>query len=111
MPYNSFTFEITANNQAEGTLVVEGGNLVSAMMQTEAVGAGNAEFYGQILLFSTDTPTPVPIALLASGYFGASVSIGWTGRIPMEPTYGVLARIFSESGQPVRCTVCTEETP
>lgn len=107
MPFTSFTFAAIAGNQAETLLTVESGILDSVMLGNERPDTGNAEFYGQVLLVSTDAPAPVPIAILASGYFGASVYIGWTGNLPMEPTYAVLARIFSESASPVRCTIGT----
>ena len=109
MPYTSFTFEVVALNRAEHTLIVDTGILDSVMMGPERTGTGNAEFFGQIFLVSTETPSPVPIAILASGYFGASVFIGWTGTLPMERTYGIMARIFSQSGFPVRCTIGTHE--
>lgn len=109
MPFNSFTFAVAANDQAQDILTVEGGDLVSVMLGPEAPGSGNAEFYGQILLASTEVPNPIPIAILASGYFGASVLIGWTGSILMEPTYAILARVWSPSANPVRCTVATQE--
>lgn len=108
MPYNSFTFAVAANDQARATLTIEKGHLSAVMLGPERAGSGNAEFFGQIFLASTETPTPLPIALLASGYFGASCYIGWTGRIKIEPTYAIHARIFSPSAIPVRCSVVTD---
>lgn len=109
MPYNSFSFHVVAFNQAAHLLTVESGILDTVMIGPEHPGTGNAEYYGQLLLVSTETPQPVPIAILASGYFGASVYIGWTGAIPMEPTYAIQARIWSENTIPVRCTIGTHE--
>lgn len=109
MPYNSMTLEVGITNQAQEILSVEGGRLVAVMMGPERTGSGNAEFFGQIFLASTEIPHPVPIAQLAAGYFGASVFISWTGSIIMQPTYAVFARIWSVSAIPVRCTMITEE--
>lgn len=111
MPFTSFTFAVVAYNQANDLLTVERGMLDSVMLGPEHPGTGNSEYFGQILLVSTETPQPVPVAILASGYFGASVYLGWTGSLPMEPTYAVQARIWSQNTIPVRCTVGTHEGP
>ena len=111
MSFTSFNLAIGVTNQAQELLTVEGRHLVSAMMGPESAGAGNAEFYGQIFLASTESPTPIPISLLTSGYFGASVFIGWTGSIIMQPTYAVMARIWSQSDQVIRCTILTQDGP
>lgn len=110
MPYTSFTFEVVAGNQAEASKTVESGFVASVMMNPERVGTGNAEYYGQIFIATTETPRPHPVALLASGYFGATSYIGWTGRIQLDPSYVVLARVYSESAIPVRCSIITQES-
>lgn len=108
MSLNSFTFAVGALNYGEGSLVVENNDLVSVCLTPERTGTGNAEYWGELFLASTDTPLPLPIAFLASGYFGASHYIGWTGRIAMQPTYAIYARIWCENPIPVRCSVLTE---
>jgi hypothetical protein len=109
MPFTSFSFAVDHTNQAEDLILLENGILNTVMLGPEHIGTGNAEYYGQVLLVSSETPKPIPIAILASGYFGASVYIGWTGAIPLEPTYGIMARIWCENTIPVRCTVNTHE--
>lgn len=108
MGYNSFTLAVAANDQATDLLTVEDNRLVSVMLMPERTGSGNAEFFGQIFIVSTETPNPIPLAYLASGYFGASLPIAWTGSITLQPTYAIQARIFSASTIPVRCTILTE---
>ena len=107
MPFNSFTLNCDVTRQAEDILVVEGGWLEAVVLMCEAHQTDYAEFYGQILLASTDTPTHVPIALLAADYFGGSFGVAWTGRIKMEPSFAVVARIYSPNTDPVRCTILT----
>lgn len=109
MPYTSFTLTVVADNQARALLSIEKGILNSVMLIPERTGTGNAEYFGQVLLVSTEAPEPVLIALLASGYLGASSPIGWTGAIPMEPTYAIQARIYSQNTIPIRCTIGTHE--
>ena len=108
MSYTSFTFAMVGVNFAQDFLTVEDGDLVAVSISPTAIGTGNAEFYTQLFIASTEPTEPIPIAFLASGYFGASVHVGWTGRIKMQPTYSVLARIWTESAIPVRCTILTE---
>lgn len=109
MSFNSFSFAVDVANFGQDSLTVENGDLVSVCMTPERIGTGNSEYYGMIFIASTETPEPIPITLLASGYLGASNYIGWTGRIRMQPTYSILARIWSENPIPVRCSVVTEE--
>jgi hypothetical protein len=87
---------------------VEKGHLISVMLGPERIGTGNAEYYGQVFLVSTEAPHPVPISILSAGYFGASVYIGWTGKIKLEPTYAIHAYVWSPNTIPVRCTILTE---
>ena len=108
MGYNSLSLTALLDNYAEELLTVEDNRLVSVMMGPERRGTGNAQFYGQILLTSTEFPEYVPISILAADYFGASIYIGWTGSIIMQPTYAVLARIWCVNPLPVRCTILTE---
>lgn len=108
MPYNSFSLEVDHTDQAQESFRIESGFLEAVTLGPTRTGSGNAEFYGQILLASTEIPTPVTVALLASGYFGASVAISWTGRIRMEPTFAIVARIWSASAIPIRCDILTD---
>lgn len=108
MPFNSIPIAIIAMGQRVETFTIEHGYLEAVMLGPEIAGTGNAEFFGQVFLASTETPTPIPIALLCSGYFGASCFIGWTGRILIEPTFAVHVRIFSESLDMCRLNILTD---
>lgn len=108
MPYNSFTLTVDHTDQAQESFRVESGFLEAVSLGPSTIGSGNAEFYGALYLVSTEIPTPVTVAILASGYFGASHQISWTGRIRMEPTFAIMARIWSPSAIPIRCDILTD---
>lgn len=55
-----------------------------------------AHAYGQIFIATVETPRPTPRIILASGYFGYGVLIGWTGSIQMEASDCVYALFYSQ---------------
>lgn len=111
MPFNSFSFANEGLSYGQRLLTVENKILTGVNMGPETVGTHASEYYGQILIISTDTPTPVPLILLASGHFGAMDFISWTGRIRMDPSYAIMARIWVDGAVPARCTVLVEDLP
>lgn len=96
MPYSSFSLT-TAAGQAHTAHTVESGILESVMVAPEHTGIGNAEAYAELYIGTTETPDPTPVAMLASGYIGASHPIGWTGQIVMEPSFCILVRIWCQT--------------
>jgi hypothetical protein len=66
MPFTSFTFFVDHTDQADDLILLEEGILHTVMLGPEHIGTGNAEYYGQLLLVSSETPKPIPIAILAS---------------------------------------------
>lgn len=76
---------------------VENGTLQGVSIYPESIGTGVAENYGIIELLTYENPEPIPILLLASGYFGASLSITWTGRITLEPALAVRGVIWANT--------------
>jgi hypothetical protein len=62
--------------------------VVSAVMN-------GARIYAQIWLSNVDTPVQTPLFILAQGYMGEDISIGWTGHLPLTPSDYVLTRFTS----------------
>lgn len=109
MPFIQFPISVGAPlYQARETQLLERLFISSASLLPENTGIGQAEAYGQILIVSCDAPEPVPVAILASGYLGASVIIGWTGRIKMDISFGIQARVWCNTPFTFRCSVLTE---
>lgn len=108
MPFNQYPVEITASAYVDDVFIVENGSLVGVMLAPEVSGTGIAENYAQLYLASTDTPTPIPILQLASGYFGADYSIAWDGRIKLDPAMAILVRVWSHRTFRFRLSIVTE---
>ncbi|MCK5292799.1 MAG: hypothetical protein KAR39_12390 [Thermoplasmata archaeon] len=84
-------------------------NLLVAVAATQEPAAGSSPLTFCIIdITHTDNNAYNRIATLASGYLGGSFSIGWTGRILMEPEMIVNIRCFSAISFPVRLSMITE---
>lgn len=78
------------NTANRGFISAEKGRLQGVTIFPAEPGTGANECFAQIYLVSTETPKPILITLLASGYIGVEFGIGWTGSIKLERTYAVL---------------------
>lgn len=81
------------------TMLAETGTLVAATMrfsyETSYTPVGTSAMgFGLIQIASLQSPTPWPLFLLASGYMGMSMPVGWTGRIPLSQSIAVTAELF-----------------
>lgn len=109
MPYGSVQIlTIAPAGQGSALILAEKGIITGAGMMAERTGLGNAEAYCEIFLVSSDAPTPIKILLLASGYIGASSSVGWDGHILAEPAFNIQGFVFCVREFPFRMTVLTE---
>lgn len=95
MPFNQYPLDIIAGDYASRTVITETGYLVGVQFGPTLAGTGGAESYAQVFLASTDTPTPIPLVMLCSGYCGTDHPIAWDGRLKLDPAYAVMARVWS----------------
>jgi hypothetical protein len=94
--------EIIVTTEA-GTL--QSVSLIQTIMVLSPLFNGAADIFGEIWLSSAESPTPTPIILLASGYFGFQETIGWTGEIALMASDAVYARFYSPLNVAARLAV------
>ncbi len=92
MPSTSKT-KLASASEAQTSIIIQGekGILQSVHFQSLQLLETPAICYVIIRLISSETPTPLPMGVLASGYCGGAVQIGWIGQIQLQPTYAIEA--------------------
>lgn len=97
------------SHHVEISLLAEKGILQCASVNTIYPYTGPNQSYAVIFLASTETPSIIPLIQIAAGYVGSEVGVHWTGRITMEPTMVVVARLFGDqTTYPYRLAIMTE---
>jgi hypothetical protein len=97
------------SHHVEVSLLAEKGVLECASVNTIYPYTGPNQSYAVIYLASNETPSIIPLIQLAAGYVGSEVGVHWTGKITLEPTLVIVARIFGDqTTYPYRLSVKTE---
>jgi len=109
MPSTNKTITATGSSfNEEVSIIAEHGVLQGLTFGPPEPGTGLASTYVQVFVASNETPTPVNLALLCSGYVGANNNIGWTGKIKLSPTFSVRAIFRTEDTPVLRLAIVTD---
>lgn len=113
--YRSETETITPPQTTQiVTITSESGRLklasVIAVYNTPAyAGVTAAQIYAQIFLSSTQTPQGLPLFLLAAGYLGGSLALGWDGDIPLSTSMSIFCRFYTDVDAQLQLTIGVEK--
>jgi hypothetical protein len=103
--------DITGNasrTRVSGTIAIQEGTILSLSAFALSAGTNPAGTWAEIGLMSGGTSQQHRTAVLDSGYIGSSSQIGWTGKLPAEPSMFVYCDVYSSESDVVRLSLLTE---
>jgi len=91
----------------ESFLIADTGILHSASLITDAAAPRPGQVWAEFGIMIGGRRVENRQALLGQGYVGTNSSIGWTGKLPLQPTMEMYLFVWSSVAFNVRLTMIT----